>query len=290
VNSVVTATRLVETHQHSSALGRWESVVAAPHPSLRPFVREYVGGSEWTREPLVRRELPTEIAPVIFSFGAPFRVFDAADPARFVDRGSFATGPFDRFVLVGSTGSYSCVQVNFTILGARLFLGVPLRDLANHVVPLDEVLGVAGRRLVEDLGNIDDWAARFDRLDREIMTRLGAATLPPSLAWAVQQLIRRHGQIAIGTLAETTGWSHRHLVKQFTDQIGLTPKVLARVLRFGRAADRLADVSGGHLADIAADCGYYDQAHFTRDFRAFAGVTPTELLASRLPNRGGFVA
>ncbi len=109
------------------------------------------------------------------------------------------------------------------------------------------------------------------------------------MSWAVNQLVRRHGQLSIGTLAEETGWSHRHLVRQFTEEIGLTPKVLARVLRFGQAADRLAHTTGGHLADIAADCGYYNQAHFTRDFRAFAGVTPTELLASRFPNRGGYI-
>jgi AraC-like DNA-binding protein len=283
-------TRSIEITRHESDLGRWESVVAAPHPALRPFVREYVGGSEATASPLVRRELPSEIAPVIFNFGAPFRVVDSADPSRFVEQSSFATGAFDSYVLVGSTGSYSCLQVNFTILGARFFLGLPLRDLANQVIALDHVLGAPGRRLVEDLGNDDGWAPRFDRLDREIMARISAANVPPTTSWAVNQLVRRRGQLAIGTLAAETGWSHRHLVRQFTEEIGLTPKVLARVLRFGQAADRLARSSGGHLADIAADCGYYDQAHFTRDFREFAGVTPTELLASRLPNRGGFTA
>ena len=281
--------RAIEVTRHESALGRWESVVAAPHPALRPFVREYVAGSESTALPLVRRELPSEIAPVIFNFGAPFRVFDSSDPSRFVEQSSFATGAFDSYVLVGSTGSYSCLQVNFTILGARFFLGMPLRNLANQVIALDQVLSAPGRRLVEDLGNDDDWAARFDRLDREIMARISTANVPPTMSWAVNQLVRRHGQLSIGTLAEETGWSHRHLVRQFTEEIGLTPKVLARVLRFGQAAERLVRTTGGHLADIAADCGYYDQAHFTRDFRAFAGVTPTELLASRLPNRGGYI-
>ncbi len=136
--------RSIEITRHESDLGRWESVVAAPHPALRPFVREYVGGSESTTLPLVRRELPTEIAPVIFNFGAPFRVFDSADPSRFVEQSSFATGAFDSYVLVGSTGSYSCLQVNFTILGARFFLGMPLRALANQVIALDEVLSARG--------------------------------------------------------------------------------------------------------------------------------------------------
>ena len=281
--------RQIELVRHSSELGHWESAVGLPHPVLRPYGREDVGGSESTFEPIVRRELPSEIAPVIFNFGAPFRIYDQDDPTRFVEHSSFATVAFDRYVLVGSTGSYACVQVNFTILGARLFLGTPLCDLTNRVVALDAVIDPPGRRLVEELGNTDSWAARFDRLDEEIMKRIGAAQLPSSLTWAMQKMVRRHGVLSIGDLANEAGWSHRHFVKQFTEQIGLTPKVLARVLRFGQASQRLADAGGGHLADIAADCGYYDQAHFTRDFRAFAGVTPTELLASRLPNRGGFV-
>jgi AraC-like DNA-binding protein len=265
--------------------------VAAPHPSLRAYVREYVGGFEETPIPLCRRELPTEIAPVVINFGAPFRMFDPADPSRFTDVSSFVAGAFDTYALVGSTGAYACVQINFTIAGARLFLGQPLRDLANRVVALEDVLGRAAGQLTVELYDAPNWAARFDILDREVQRRVSAARTPPaSVGWTLKRLMDHHGQVSIGRLSEEVGWSHKHLIAQFTEEIGLTPKVLARVLRFGRAADRLRRTNGGHLADIAYACGYYDQAHFTRDFRAFAGVTPTELIASRLPDRGGFVA
>ena len=262
-----------------------------PARPLRPYVREYVGGTESTIAPLCRRELPTEIAPVIFNFGAPFRVFDQHNPDRFVERSSFATGAFDTYVVVGSTGSYAVVQVNFTVLGARLFLGQPLGGMTNQVVPLEDVLGAYGRRLTAALADAPDWAARFDLLDREIQARIAAALAPPlAVTWAVSELISCRGGVRIDGLAKRVGCSHRHFVRQFAREIGLAPKMLARVLRFGAAADRLKDAEGGHLADIAFGCGYYDQAHFSRDFRAFAGVTPTELLASRLPSRGGFVA
>ena len=72
--------------------------------------------------------------------------------------------------------------------------------------------------------------------------------------------------------------------------MGLKPKVLARLMRFGRAVEQLKTASRVHLVDIAYECGYYDQAHFARDFHVFAGVTPTELVRSRLPDSAGFSA
>jgi AraC-like DNA-binding protein len=283
--------RAIEFLRHSSELGRWESAVAAPHPALRAYVREYVGGSEETHQPLVRRELPTEIAPVIIGFGPPFRMFDRADATKYLDVRSFATGAFDAHVLVGSTGAYSCVQINFTILGARRFLQQPLHALANRVVPLDDVLGGEGRRLEMLLYETPTWEQRFDILDRVILARVGGGRdLPGAVSYTWDRLLRGAGQLNIADLVRETGWSHKHFVAQFTQQLGLTPKAMARVLRFGRAAELLKTSERGRFADIAYACGYYDQAHFTRDFTAFAGVSPTALLATQLPNRGGFVA
>jgi AraC-like DNA-binding protein len=283
--------RPIALSSHSSELGCWESAVASPHPSLAPYVSEYFGGSEETHAPLCRRELPADIAPIIINFGAPFRLLDDADPSRWTEVRSFIAGASDRYVLVGSTGSYACMQINFTILGARFFFGRPMHELVNRVVPLDDAFGAEGRRLEMALYDARDWAARFDLLDAAIAARIARAQAPPlAVTHVMRRLVRAHGAVRIGALAAEVGWSHKHLVSQFTEEIGLTPKTLARVLRFGLAAERLASSEGGHLADIAVDCGYYDQSHFTRDFRAFTGVTPTELLASRLPNRGGFVA
>ena len=88
-------------------------------------------------------------------------------------------------------------------------------------------------------------------------------------------------------LAAELGWSRRHLAARFRDEVGVSPKALARLLRFERALELLGTRT---LADIAYECGYYDQAHFNRDFRAFAGATPGELLARRLPDGGGVTA
>jgi AraC-like DNA-binding protein len=70
--------------------------------------------------------------------------------------------------------------------------------------------------------------------------------------------------------------------------VGLTPKAFAQILRFDKGIRRLRREGRRSLAEVAQDCGYYDQAHFNRDFRRFAGTTPIDLLASVLPDGGGF--
>ena len=90
----------------------------------------------------------------------------------------------------------------------------------------------------------------------------------------VAQLPAPTARSRIGALADELGWSRRHLAATVRQELGMAPKPLARLLRFEGALQRLR--AGADLADAALDSGYYDQAHFNRDFRAFAGVTPTE--------------
>jgi AraC-like DNA-binding protein len=214
-----------------------------------------------------------------------------ANRIRWTDLGSFVAGAFDSYVLVGSRDAYACVQANFTLLGLCAFLGHPVGPLANRVVPIAAVLGRFGDELTEQLSAVPTWDARFALLDRTILARIDRNRhVPPIVRRTYNSVVQHRGRVAIRSLVEEAGCSQRHLIAQFNSHIGLTPKVFARILRFGRAAEMLTGAQPATLADIALACGYYDQAHFARDFRAFAGVSATELLASQLPDRGGFDA
>jgi AraC-like DNA-binding protein len=277
--------------RHESVLGSWEYAIAKPHASLQPHVREYYGWIERMAQPVCRREVPTDEVPIIINFGTPFRLFDQADPSRWTEFGSFTTGAYDSYVLVGSTGPSAGIQVNLSIFGARLILGRPLRDMKNRVVELEDLFGRAARLLTQELYDAPSWDARFEILDRELARRILNTRAPSqavSCAWS--RLVSSGGRASIGGIVRAAGCSQKHLIAQFREEIGLSPKTLARVLRFGRAVQIIKEGGGGRLVEIAQDCGYYDQAHFSRDFRAFAGVTPTELIASQMPDRGGFSA
>lgn len=268
--------------------GRWELITAAPDARLRAYLRRYCGWRDRRDGTTVRRrEVPTHEVPVIINFGDPIRLFDAGSSTRWRDLGSFANGAYDSYALV-ETGNSAGVQIDFTILGARLFLGRPLHDLRNRGVDLDEIFGAEAARLTARLYDAASWDERFDLLDQEIAIRLAAARpLSREVLWTWRRIVESRGQLAIGSLAAETGRSPRHLIAQFREHIGLSPKVFARVMRFGHAVQGLRQGGGRRLADVAATCGYFDQAHFDRDFKEFAGVTPSELVRS-LQTDGGF--
>jgi transcriptional regulator GlxA family with amidase domain len=104
------------------------------------------------------------------------------------------------------------------------------------------------------------------------------------VVFAWRRLVNSDGGIPVRALAEETGWSRRHLASRFRSEIGLAPKEAARVLRFDRARRLLGRHDRPSLVDVANRCGYFDQAHLTRDWRQFAGCSPTVWMAEEFPS------
>ncbi len=271
-----------------SALGERELVLGNPCPALRPHVRGYCGYFESAAGLAPRVELPSGSVGLIVGFGPPVGIayprHRGGSTARIT---SFVAGLHDSYAVAETTGWQHGVQIDFTPIGAHMLLGVPMDSLTNRVVELEEVLGPFAARLAEQLYETVSWPARFDLLDAAIASRLAAARTPsPAISWAWRRLTETGGRLAIGALAAELGSSRQYLVTRFREEVGLPPKTLARILRFQRAICIL-ERDNEALTRIAHDCGYYDQAHFNRDFQQFAGSTPTEFLARRLPDSAG---
>jgi AraC-like DNA-binding protein len=238
-----------------------------------------------------RREVPVSLIPLIVSFGPSWRLVDPYEPARSQHRVSFVAGLHTIPALVEHAGESAGMQIDLTPLGAHMLLGVAMDSLANRVVELDDVAGRFASDLVGRLVDAPDRDARFDLLDKRIAGRLlGARPTSPAVAWAWRRLNETHGAVAIGSLADELGWSRKRLITRFSEQIGLPPKAVARVLRFERVASILASDEPERRVDVAYDGGYYDQAHFNRDFRALAGVTPSQYAACVAPGGRGVLA
>jgi AraC-like DNA-binding protein len=182
------------------------------------------------------------------------------------------------------------MQVDFTPCGARCFLRTDMGDLADCVVDLNALTGAFANQLEERLAETNDWEARFDVVEDAILRRIGDASGDALVGQAFGRLQRARGAIPIEALSRDLDCSRKHLAMLFQRHIGLSPKTMARIFRFEHAMQGLASGRYSTLAALAADCGYADQAHFTRDFTAFAGEPPTKLAAHILSDGTGVMA
>ena len=274
---------------HESPLGRWEIASRPPSAALRPYVRHLHGFVEATPAPLRRREVPVGAVVMIIALDHDWWLQDAGGGT--MRRTSFVAGLQDGPVLVEHRGASHGMEVYFTPLGARVFLGVPLDGLAGRVLELEDVLGPAATTLTQRLHGARGWEGRFDILEEEITRpprgRRGAGA---RAALGLGPAGRQPRPCEIGLLAGELGWSHRRLIAQFREHVGMPPKRVARILRFDRALSLLEGATSLSLAEVAYACGYADQPHFNREFRALAGISPRELVAQRLPGGVGISA
>ncbi|AID30650.2 AraC-like DNA-binding protein [Mesorhizobium sp. USDA 4775] len=263
--------------QDCSIAGRFEMRRRLPDPALDGIVSDICGYRETAAGHFRNVEYASLTVPLVFSFAEPFAIGLGKAPDDNDRFASFAAGLFAGPVMIESFGTACCIQVNFTPLGARRFFRLPMSELTDSMVVLDDVLGAEGMALREQLGNAPDWASRFDLAEAFVTARLErAAETPLEIAWAYDRIIASGGRARISAIAEKLGWSRKHLAGSFSNAIGIGPKTLSRIVRFNRALG-LSRQQTADWADIAADCGYADQAHLVREFRDLAGETPTAL-------------
>lgn len=263
-----------------SGFGTWEMATRAPHPELQAFVLGYMGLK--SRIDLAReRHLPSGEVELLLNLGQPFRVLHPASGRHWTThRGAAVIGVHDSYVLTEETGAQHVVVVRLRPAGAHILFDLPMHELANGFVELDEVNYEIARMLPVEL-YADDWDKRFSTLDSIIAERIDRVRAQAlRTAWAWQKLWDADGLLSIRSLANEAGCSQKHLIAQFRDYVGIPPKAVARVMRFNRAIKSIERGGPVDWVQLALDCGYYDHSHFIRDFNAFAGCTPTELLQS----------
>lgn len=252
----------------------FEMVQRAPSAVLGGLVTGMTGYRETRAGHFRQVEAASLDIPLVISFGEPFAIGLGRAPGGNEFYGSFTAGLFAGPVTIDSFGASNCIQINFTPLGARRFFRLPMTELTDRMVMLDEVLGIDGARLRDQLGEEADWEKRFDIAEAFILQKLGNADAPsPEIAWAFDRIAATGGRAKVASIAEKIGWSRKHLARRFTDEIGLGPKSVSRIVRLNRAI--AAARAGDGWAGIAADCGYADQAHLVREFRDLAGASPT---------------
>ena len=225
------------------------------------------------------RIAPTGSTVAAVVLGDPIRLTpDHGDTSLVADTG-FLIGPHDRPVTNEPLGETHCVGVVTTPIGCRPCFGLDPAALRGRVTELN-----AWTRAAELRGELSSCRSSADALD------LVESALSEPAPFDVHALARCEAAVEalsvdparpIADIAAELGISHGHLDRQFTEQVGLSPRTLARILRMRRLLDHIDVYESVAWSRMAAQLGWFDQAHLIRDFKRHTGVTPADYVAAQ---------
>jgi AraC-like DNA-binding protein len=221
------------------------------------------------------RALPRGAATVIIDIGghADLGFYGSDGHTRLAVPPAFVAGPGLASHVIRIDPPHSALTVHFRPAGALAFFGCPLGELENAFVGLTELWGAGAGLLREQLSQTLAPAARVVLLEKFLLNRLRRPNPRPWLT-SVLRLAELEPSMRVSEARGATGLPPKRFNAQFRSDVGLAPKAYFRVRRL-QAAMRALN-SANQVASVAADLGYFDQAHFVREFRSFTGMTPTQ--------------
>jgi AraC-like DNA-binding protein len=260
-----------------------------PSPLLSAYVEAFCFyDGDASLHPKKERCLPDGRVAVVINLGHDtIRVANLQHADQFQSfYGGVLNGAFSECCAIDTTTLVTTMSICFKPGGARPFLPMPAAELTNQVVDLSCVLGTDAFDLREQVQAAQTNGDRVRILERFLLARAAWEQQPhPAATFALASFQAGKERRSISEVTAQLGVSPKRFIHLFEEAVGLTPKVFCRVLRFQDVLSLIEKGQPISWADLALDCGYFDQAHFIHDFQAFSGLTPQAYLAQRSPYR-----
>jgi AraC-like DNA-binding protein len=228
-----------------------------------------------------KRVFPNGRLELLVNLGDPYRVAFGSVTTLLTQGG--LSGLQSEPMVIEQPAHQKCLGIRLRPAGAYALMPAPQSELSRQVIGLQDLFGRAGLELAERCHQARSVEERF-RIALDWVTERVARSrgLDRAVGWCAAQIEGSGGTASIARLREQMGFSAPRLLGAFRHQIGLTPKLYARTVRFARLLN-LLQMGTPPLAEAALDAGYYDQPHMTAEFRELGGITPRDFLAARHP-------
>lgn len=262
-----------------------------PAEPLAKYVRcLWILESAAGESPSKERILPDGCTEIVFHLADPFNQY--TDGAAERQPLAMLVGQMRRHLLIQPTGRVRVLGVRFWPGGAYPFLRLPQHEIADRVVALDAVWGGIAGELHSRIADAATGTQGARQVETILLARLNQFRHHDESALkAIALILRAGGCLSIDTLAQQMGINSRRLDRTFNTRVGLPPKTLCRIVRFQQVFKKIErQVHSPDWVQIALDCGYYDQPHFIKEFKAFAGKKPTSYMAEQNAMSGHFTA
>lgn len=189
---------------------------------------------------------------------------------------SFVIGPFKRKLMLYSDGVTRLVAVRFQPWGFYPFVTRSQASLVDRVALVEDVLGRESADLQRRLLDEGDGDRQLALLQEHFERRLAAGGRRPASIEAALHIVQGHGLVSIREVSRVCGVPPRRMQRVFGNEIGLSPKLLSRIVRFNYARQLIARDPAAPLSQVAFETGYSDQAHFSKNFREMFDISPAD--------------
>lgn len=273
-----------------SPIGPWKVIEAQPAADLADAVECYWEG--WGDiPPLVEKILPRTGVELMFNLKGEHVVRELDGKPFGADYLSgWLSGLQRRYMLIETAGGSHFIAARLKPWGAWRLLREPMREVSCRVPLIDDIWGNDAQRLATRLAEAPNLYARFDLLEDHLRRRIDfRRKADASVLEASRRMLGTQGKVRIDSLCRGLGTSRVTLSRKFREQVGLTPKTYARVVRISSLMTHLATAGKDSWAMLAEDFGYHDQAHLAHDFQDFCGATVTEYLLRASPEGGATI-
>jgi AraC-like DNA-binding protein len=233
------------------------------------------------------RLMPTGEATIVFNLhDDAIRIYRRDDISRYDTFGNAVlSGARSNYFIIDTAGQQRVVGIQFHPGGTFPFFRIPADEAENTEITLDDLWRARAGDIRERLLAAPSASAIFRILEQDLLTQIARPLeWHPAVGYALHHIRRAPHIVTVQSVIEKISLSQRRFIQLFRQQVGLAPKTFCRVRRFQRVLHNIYGMSEVEWAQVALDCGYYDQAHFIHDFQAFSGITPSAYLASATPH------
>lgn len=252
----------------------------APRHELREYVRAYAQRNTGATDAVLEQRVPASLEQVLeFEFGTPPTVHyrnGTSEPAHRIAIVGARSSPSASLRLAGGVESFA---IFLQPAALRLLFGLSADHLADQSYSAPDVLGPQIETLWSTLAEAPTFEDRVRLAEFSLLRRMPSLSDRTAITSVAMVTFRRHGRIQVDEMAAHSSLSVRQFERAFAREIGIPPKLFARIARFQGALDAKVIAPTRSWLEIAHDSGYYDQMHLVHDFESLGGVTPTRFLS-----------
>lgn len=251
--------------------------IVKPSAILSQFIKYY-----WDMEilnplnPEPYRVIPQGCIELMFFYRKSYLKIENGNTLNEKYSGGIIRGQQSSFIDLQATGDIGIFSVLFKPQGAMMFFSLPLKELTDQAISLHDIAGKETSILEDQIENLSSTGERVQIIEKFLLKKLLEKEYYSfnRINTVIQEIITLKGEISIDEMSKVACLSSKQLERYFSKYIGMTPKQYLKIVRFQKVLKTKELNEDLSLTSLAHDCGYFDQAHFIKDFKLITGMTP----------------